>query len=237
MKIYCNVSGNERKRLVRAIAVRTENQAKYRGAPSFAYEIGPITVGPDGTLEQEVQTPAEAANLHRLLGQVREEGFTFDDTELVQFEQSPDSAEALPAPTHHGLTISLPSDGFDANSLALLRKLVKGKATLIRKALATDRLTIRADDDRVSFPWWDTFPAPEEAQAYMSFVAALCAMAKRAQRASDREKPVENEKYAFRCFLLRLGFVGDESKAARKILLKNLTGSAAFRDGKREEAA
>ena len=54
MKICCNVSGSERKSLVRAIAGRTENLAKYRGAPSFAYEIGPITVGPDGTLEQDV---------------------------------------------------------------------------------------------------------------------------------------------------------------------------------------
>ena len=45
------------------------------------------------------------------------------------------------------------------------------------------------------------------------------------------EKPVENEKYAFRCFLLRLGFIGSEYKAERKILLKNLTGSSAFKDG------
>lgn len=38
-----------------------------------------------------------------------------------------------------------------------------------------------------------------------------------------------NDKYAFRCFLLRLGFIGDEYKIARKVLLKNLTGNSAFR--------
>ena len=43
------------------------------------------------------------------------------------------------------------------------------------------------------------------------------------------EKDVTNEKYAFRCFLLRLGFIGAEYKADRKILLKNLTGSSAFK--------
>ncbi len=42
----------------------------------------------------------------------------------------------------------------------------------------------------------------------------------------------DNDKYAFRCFLLRLGFIGDEYKAARKILLGNLTGNSAFRHGK-----
>ena len=41
----------------------------------------------------------------------------------------------------------------------------------------------------------------------------------------------ENEKYAFRCFLLRLGFIGEEYKVERKILLKNLTGSSAFKNG------
>ena len=51
------------------------------------------------------------------------------------------------------------------------------------------------------------------------------------------EKTVKNEKYAFRCLLLRLGFVGAEYKADRKILLKNLTGSSAFKSGAKKEAA
>ena len=41
----------------------------------------------------------------------------------------------------------------------------------------------------------------------------------------------DNDKYAFRCFLLRLGFIGDEYKIARKVLLRNLTGNSAFRYG------
>lgn len=46
-----------------------------------------------------------------------------------------------------------------------------------------------------------------------------------------KDKPVDNEKYAFRCFLLRLGFIGEEYKEARKILLKNLTGNGAWKNG------
>ena len=50
-----------------------------------------------------------------------------------------------------------------------------------------------------------------------------------------KETEVESEKYAFRCFLLRLGYVGEESKADRKILLRNLSGHAAFRNLAEEE--
>ena len=57
-------------------------------------------------------------------------------------------------------------------------------------------------------------------------------MSKEQKRINATEKEVTNEKYAFRCFLLRLGFIGAEYKADRKILLKNLTGSSAFKTAK-----
>lgn len=74
---------------------------------------------------------------------------------------------------------------------------------------------------------------PDEAQAYTHFIAAICKMAKDAKRVTAKETAVDNEKYAFRCFLLRLGFIGAEYKIDRKILLKNLTGSSAFKSGQR----
>ena len=57
-------------------------------------------------------------------------------------------------------------------------------------------------------------------------------MSKDAKRITAKEKPVDNEKYAFRCFLLRPGFIGGEYKTDRKILLRNLSGSSAFKSGK-----
>ena len=74
-------------------------------------------------------------------------------------------------------------------------------------------------------------PEPDEVKAYTHFIAALGKMSRDLKRISATEKEVDNEKYAFRCFLLRLGFIGDAHKATRKILLKNLTGSSAFRNG------
>jgi hypothetical protein len=70
----------------------------------------------------------------------------------------------------------------------------------------------------------------------MSLISALSKMAKEATRVTATEKEVESEKYAFRGFLLRLGFIGADSKAQRKILLKNLSGSAAFPNKEKADA-
>lgn len=128
-----------------------------------------------------------------------------------------------------GLTVSMPLDGFTDAALENLRKLVDGKASLISKAMGAARLTIETEGDRVSFHWWDRIPAPEETQAYTAFIAAISAFAKSARRVNVTERgEVESEKYAFRGFLLRLGFIGPECAAQRKLLLRNLSGSASF---------
>ena len=78
-------------------------------------------------------------------------------------------------------------------------------------------------------------PSPEEVQAYTHFISALCEMARNQKRITVKEKETPNEKYAFRCFLLRLGFIGKEYKEERKILLRNLTGSSAFKGGAKND--
>ena len=76
---------------------------------------------------------------------------------------------------------------------------------------------------------------PDELKAYMHFITAICEMSTNQKRINATEKEIDNEKYAFRCFLLRLGFIGDEYKAERKILLRNLSGSSAFKGGSSKE--
>ena len=71
--------------------------------------------------------------------------------------------------------------------------------------------------------------------AYETFICKLCEMARNQKRISSTEKAVDNEKYAFRCFLLRLGFIVNEYKTERKILLRNLSGSSAFKGGAKNE--
>ena len=215
MTTKMNLNGTSRKALVAAITEITGEQPIYRKMPTCSYDIGNITVTKDGS----IICPDDSG----ILTALAEAGFTVEGTD----------ADAQNEAT--GLTVSLPKDGFTDNAIDNLRKLVDAKAALMRKALEADRLDIEVIEDTVSFPWWDTLPEPEDTQAYTKFLAALCGMAKEAKRVLAKEIEVESEKYAFRCFLLRLGFIGADSKAERKILLRNLSGHSAFRNKAEEE--
>lgn len=130
-----------------------------------------------------------------------------------------------------GLTIEMPLEGFNEENIANLEKLIASKTSLIKKAIGADTLQIERTETTLRFPWFSFDSSAEEVDAYSRLVSALYAATKEQHRVTAREKAVENEKFAFRVFLIRLGFVGDEYKAARKILLKNLSGNSAFKNG------
>ena len=233
-----NVTGSDRKELVNLVAETIGSPAKYQGAPSFAYTVDYITIARNGTLIFDDRADTEV--IENLLEQLAEHGFTAELPETAP--DSPDTAgnsvvEEVPGDeeiTEHGetvgLTVCLPKD--KAN-IDLLRQLVQGKSCLIKKALGLKDLPIEEDSDEIVFPWFADASdlSPDEIKAYTAFICALCKLSANAKRVSMTEKPVDNEKYAFRCFLLRLGFIGREHKMTRKILLRNLEGSSAFRNG------
>ena len=223
MKINYNVTGEQRKELVKAIGAILQVKPVYMKMPTCAYEIGDITVNKEGTLLCDDDAKAERI-AHNLIA----DGFTAAENQEPATEKAAPTEE-VDAPD--SLTISLPKDGFTDEAIANLKHLVESKATLIKKALGAEDLPITVEDDKISFPWFSGFPAPEEISAYAKFIGRLCGMAKTQNRVTAKDKTVDNDKYAFRCFLLRLGFIGAEYKADRKILLKNLTGSSAFKGG------
>ena len=218
MKINYNVTGEQRKELVKAIGAILQVKPVYKKMPTCAYEIGDITVDKEGTLICEDDAKAE-----RIAHDLIADGFTAADDDTEAATEEVDAPESL--------TISVPKDGFTDDSIVNLNHLVESKATLIKKALGAENLTITVEDDKISFPWFAGFPTPEETSAYAKFIGKLCGMAKTQKHVTAKDKAVDNDKYAFRCFLLRLGFIGAEYKADRKILLKNLTGSSAFKGG------
>jgi len=224
-----NVTGAERKRLVKAISGFTGAEAKYLGVPSCAYRVDFFHIDKSGRVSFDDRTDSET--VENLIAALTAEGFTAEapETETAAAEEPAELPDT-------GLQILLPLDGFEPDSLDRLTKLIDSKANLIRKALGADRLTVQTRDGAVAFPWWDTMPSPEETSAYTAFIAALCRMAKEAKRVTATERDVESEKYAFRGFLLRLGFIGAESKDQRKLLLKKLSGSAAFPSKEKADA-
>lgn len=135
------------------------------------------------------------------------------------------------------LTIEMPLDGFTEENMSNLEKLIASKAGLIKKALGIDALPIERTETTLRFPWFAFGIPGEDVAAYSRFIGALYAAAKSQQRVTAKEHPVENEKFAFRVFLIRLGFVGNEYKTARKILLRNLFGNSAFKMAPQAEEA
>ena len=162
-----------------------------------------------------------------------------EDNVLVQM-----GTPAEPAPTEETLTefnedslsISLPRSLFTETALQNLDALLLSKGRLIRHAFDIREATYTLTDDRITFAWLHGTITDETAKAYAEFISKLCLMARTQKRVTAKEKIVDNEKYAFRCFLLRLGMIGNAYKESRKILLQNLTGSSAFKSGHRKGA-
>lgn len=69
-------------------------------------------------------------------------------------------------------------------------------------------------------------------RAYIVFCLAVSHQALCQKTASPRRTGLtDNEKYTFRCWLLRLGLIGDEFKNCREHLMANLSGNSAWRHG------
>ena len=215
MILHFNVKGEVRKAMVKAIQEETGIKPKYLGMPSAAYEIGDYTVGRNGELEFPDETDLEGSSA------------VIDACVMAAGVSPAEWKENMEE--QRGLAIQMPM--MSGDEISRLEQLIASKESLIMKAVGTDSLAVGEKDGKLDFPWFREDADPDEVKAYMDLVTALCRQAKESKRITGKDRPVENEKYAFRCFLLRLGFIGDEFKTSRKVLLKNFSGSSAFKGG------
>lgn len=227
MTVKYNVTGSKRKELVQTIANWMGYEAKYKGAPTFAYEVGYLTIDKNGTLCFDDNADSEV--IERLLEMLHDNNF-----EAEGLPEADEPTEPSDQSESTGLCVSMPRSLFTETAIANLKSIVAAKANLLKKAFKTDELPILEEEEKVCFPWFSG-ESPDEVKAYDHFICKLCEMARTQKRVTATEKQVDNEKYAFRCFLLRLGFIGKEYKEIRKVLLRNLEGSSAFKSGNRTE--
>ena len=237
-----NATGERRKEMVKVISGIVGMKAVYMRMPTCAYAISNFTVSKEGALAWDERSSGEL--VEKVLAGLAQAGFTAEPEETAEAEDSaeadaPETAagEESAEPQEGGLTVSLPRESFTDAALENLHRLVDAKAALIKKALAVESLPVEADEEKVSFPWFADGQDGDAAKAYTHFITALCDMARKQKRVTAKERPADNEKYAFRCFLLRLGFIGEEYKNERKVLLKNLSGNGSFKSGARKGAA
>lgn len=234
-------NAENRKDVVKALADHLGERAVYAGPPSFAYQIGNITVDREGKviLEDESQTEEITAML-------TEHGF------LGSREETEDS--------HTG--IQIPIGTLEAQRIINLLNMLHAKQYLMNKAIGREGFSVSdsliADleagtfqnageviafirnhegnntgfsfsEDTVIFTG---FPYTEEAaaaKAYAELASKMVQSAGKQKRISPKQTIEENEKYYMRAWLVRLGLGGKEVKEERAFLLSRLKGHTAFR--------
>ena len=293
MIITFDLSGRDRKQLVKAISEITGARAVYKFMPTCAYEIDFFTVTKEGTLEFPDRSDTEI--VEQVLDGLAEKGFTMtsainenghsdmfgaketseseeatdtailpDTAEITETEEvseepettaetatQPDTAEITETEevseeiettadtatqpdtedTVDRFSISMQRDFFDEALFAKLDRLIESKSDLFKMAFKTDDLSYEVTDDRVTFAWFPWAKIADEGVAYSTFIDLLTKHLKEQTRVNASKTQTDNPKFAMRVFLIRLGMVGESYKTCRRILLRNLEGSSAFRKG------
>ena len=147
--------------------------------------------------------------------------------------------------------ITIPLEGHSENTLKTLINMIYSKQTLIKQSFQLDKnlveketveklnatetieefkdnlvsQNIKIDDENIIFTI-----NTDLVRAATLFFGLLNEKSKELKYASSKPTETDNEKYAFRTWLMRLGMIGDEYKETRKELLQNLNGNSAFRN-------
>lgn len=216
-EIRFTLESKQRPKLAQEIGNILGTAPHYERVPSCAYDIAGYRLDKEGVLH--IPEGAEETAKDLIL-QLRERGFQ-DDAEIT--EEVPVQQDKL--------TIVIPRESITDMALENLQKIIANKQILFQRAFRTDNTEIEITDEKINFTWFPYTADGDELAAYTQFISRLCDMARDAKRVSSKPTETDNDKYAFRCFLLRLGFIGKEYKTARKILLRNLMGNSAFRCG------
>lgn len=238
----------DRKQIVKALESHFGVKAKYLAAPSFAYSVevggesyiidreGIITKG-DKRLElEEILCPSES---------LEEEDAEINEVEIV-----------IPMEDHTGITLrnlvniifskqTLIRKSFDLKENIVEEDFILGINEVQIKSLEDFKIALEDigekscpglgfnfKDKNLTFQFIKGKWIVEKVKTYSEFAEVLNRHAKSLKYASPKPSKIDNEKYTFRTWLLRLGMIGDEYKASRKVLLENLSGNAAFRKEK-----
>ena len=233
MQIKYHLEGSERKALLAVMREILQDTPKYMGPPTFSFVIGPYTIDRHGTLD--CPDHLDSTQVAMLVRELERDGYV---GERIGETAKPAEQQVIETPRKEivtptldnldRLSVEMPRDGMTPTAMENLRRLVASKATLLKKALATDSLSITEHADRIEFGWFRPTDDQVEIAAYYQLVQGLCELARTQKRVIATEQEVENEKYAFRSFLLKLRFIGREYKDSRRVLLRHLSGNASY---------
>lgn len=236
----------DRRALARQISELLNEPVAYAGAPSFAYRVGnAITIDRTGALE--IIGDAPEALKEFLIGQ----GWLTPEP----VAQAPVSGMTISVAVKDITVADLKNLAHMLYSKQHLLNRSMGREVLRIPELLIDRLReytpetpeaftelledCRAMDELTGFDFSDgkvsmdiPYSAEEQPEYWMTYAGLLNRMllaAQNATRVTPKRIETDNEKYALRNWLLRLGYGGPDLKAERRILLSGLRGYAAFK--------
>ena len=192
---------------------------------SSYYDNGESAMETDEDLPTATPTQPDTAVV------TEDEGLSEETETTADTATQPDTAATAESDDIDRFSISMRRDFFDEALFAKLDRLIESKSDLFKMAFKTDDLSYEVTDDRVTFAWFPWAKIADEGIAYSTFIDLLTKHLKEQKRVNASKTQTENPKFAMRVFLIRLGMVGETYKTCRKILLRNLEGSSAFRKG------
>ena len=203
------VSGQERKVIAAVLGEVMETPVIYAGVPSCAYEVAGWTISKEGFLISPLFDAEDASELKTVMDALRIAGVSADEK----------------------LEVQILAEGTDEAALSNLEQILKSKETLLRKSLdAQGEIAPRLEDGRLVFGFFKGTINKDEISACALLSIRIWKLAQVLKRVVAKEQAAENEKYAFRCFLLRLGFIGGQYRMERTVLLSRLAGNMAFKE-------
>ena len=246
---------DNRKEAAARLAEITGAESRYTKVPRCAYEVGPYTIEKDGSIT--VAEDADLAPLQALADEGLVEPFEAPATEPAAEEAEAEPINLtieVPMKHHNGATLrnlinliytragllnKALGTGFRVDE-ELIEALKDDACTLTTESLLQAIRDFEAEHgkaiDGLTFtPEGITFsslPETTDAEKLRTFTILAGMMNKQAldqKRIQAKAVNDENEKYALRIWLTRLGMNGSEFKEARKVLMANLTGHCAFR--------
>ena len=232
MKIKFVLENGKRRTLANALGEAMNAEVRYLGAPTFCFEVGGCLLDRDGL----VDIPVEATPIE-VLSKLAAAGFHAEGIgpgPKVPAQEKPMHEETEQAePAGEGFIISIPAQDFNSRTRDNLNKLLAAEGGLIMAALGVGRLQYSEDHGYLAFDLYDSQPEQKELDACTDLLNALYTTAREQVRVTAKaQADIDNPKYAMRCFLLKLGFIGPEYKETRSLLLSRLPGNASFKSGK-----
>ncbi len=243
-------NAESRKNVVKALAEHLGETAVYIGPPSFAYQVGNITVDREGKIILEDESRTE-----EVMAVLTECGFLGNSGEEVEAETS-----------YTGIRI--PVGGLETQGIINLLNMLHAKQYLINKAIGQDEFSVSDRlitdleegtfqnagevidfigshgssnegfaflEDTILFAGFPYTEEPAAVKAYTVLASKMVQSAGMQKRISPKPTIEENEKYYMRSWMVRIGLGGKDTKEERAFLLGGLKGHTAFRTPADEE--